>query len=130
MEVEAFKRLEPRNDSRRKEAPMNRSRAAASPADVAQEGSTLMAGFGILTIQIFPFALPLLILAIGPFLPLALIVPPLVGIVVLPFWLVRTVVRRLTRRRRAPGPPRLQAAGPDSRAESSPVRASLSSGRP
>jgi hypothetical protein len=104
--------------------------AAPSPADVAQEGSTLLAGAGILTIQIFPFALPLLVLVIGPFLPLALIVPPLVGFVILPLWLVRTVVRRLSRRRRAAGRPRLQAAGPDNRAESSAVRASLSSGSP
>jgi hypothetical protein len=78
---------------------MNGSRAAPSPADVAQEGSTLLAGFGILTIQIFPFALPLLVLVIGPFAPLALIVPPLVAIVILPLWLIRTIVRLLTRRR-------------------------------
>jgi hypothetical protein len=36
------------------------------PADVAAEAGSLAAGYGIVTVQLFPFALPLLILCIVP----------------------------------------------------------------
>jgi hypothetical protein len=77
------------------------------PADVAAEMSTLSAGLGILTIQIVPFSLPLLVLVIGPLLPLIV-----VGLLLAaPFWLGRAVLRRLSAARGATG----RAAGAASR---------------
>ena len=58
-------------------------------------------GLGILTFQLFPFALPLLVLVIGPLVPLAVVGVLLAAPVVLPIWLVRTVRRARSRRRDA-----------------------------
>jgi hypothetical protein len=72
---------------------MNASRPAPSSADVATEVANLSAGLGILTISLFPFALPALVLVIVPLMPLA-IVGALVAIpFILPPWLFRTVRR-------------------------------------
>ena len=74
--------------------------------DVADAVGAMLAGLGILTIQFFPFALPLLVLVIGPLLLLAL---PLV-VLAAPLLLLRALVRRL--RRSHPDGPRPDALGP------------------
>jgi membrane protein implicated in regulation of membrane protease activity len=75
--------------------------------DVADAAGAILAGLGILTIQFFPFALPLLVLVIGPLLLLAL---PLV-VLAAPLLLLRALVRRL--RRPHPDGPRPDALGPE-----------------
>jgi hypothetical protein len=72
-------------------------RATLPPADVASEVGSLSAGLGIITMTLFPFALPGLVLLA----PVALI--PLAGLllaapVLLPLWLVRRLRRALSRR--------------------------------
>lgn len=73
--------------------------------DVADAAGAILAGLGILTIQFFPFALPLLVLVIGPLLLLAL---PLV-VLAAPLLLLRALARRL--RRSHPDGPRPDALG-------------------
>jgi membrane protein implicated in regulation of membrane protease activity len=83
---------------------MERHTEAPSPADLAGEASGLLAGLGIVTIQFFPFAMPLLILVIGPLALLALPILVLALPILLPLWLFRRVRARLDRRRtQAPG---------------------------
>jgi hypothetical protein len=77
----------------------------AEPADVAAEAGSLMAGLGILTVQIFPFSLPLLILVVGPLLPLAVAGLLLAAPFLLPVWLARVVRRSRARRRASARPP-------------------------
>jgi hypothetical protein len=72
---------------------MNAGRASPSSADVATEANTLLAGLGILTIQIFPFALPLLLFVIAPLALAALAGALLAAPVVIPVWLARVVLR-------------------------------------
>jgi membrane protein implicated in regulation of membrane protease activity len=75
---------------------MDTSRSTSSTTEIATEVSGLLAGLGILTTALFPFALPGLLLAA----PLALVAVAglLLAIpVVLPVWLVRVVRRRLAR---------------------------------
>jgi hypothetical protein len=57
--------------------------------DVADAGSMLAGGLGIITIQFFPFAVPLLVLVIGP---LVLLTLPLL-LLALPVLLLRWVFR-------------------------------------
>jgi hypothetical protein len=66
---------------------------APSTADVASEANGLLTGLGILTIQIFPIALPLLVLVVAPLALLAVIGLLLAGILMLPVWLARIVFR-------------------------------------
>jgi hypothetical protein len=61
------------------------------PADVAAEVSTLSAGLGIVTVQLFPFALPLLLLCIAPLLPLIVVGLLLAAILYPPIRLARYV---------------------------------------
>jgi hypothetical protein len=75
---------------------MNTSRSTPSTTEIATEVNGLLAGLGILTTALFPFALPGLVLA----LPLAL--PLVAGLIIaipilLPLWLVRAVRRRLAK---------------------------------
>jgi hypothetical protein len=72
---------------------------APSPSDVADQAGMLGAGLGILTIQVFPFALPALVLVIGPLLPLVIAGALLAGVFALPIWVGRKVLRMLSRRR-------------------------------
>lgn len=67
------------------------------PKDVADQANMLTAGLGILTVQIFPFALPLLLLCIAPLLPLIVVGLLLAAI----FYLPLKLVRYLTRKRRS-----------------------------
>jgi membrane protein implicated in regulation of membrane protease activity len=77
------------------------ARATPSPADVASELNDLLAGVGILTMALFPFAVPVLVLVIAP-LALVAVAGLLLAIpFVLPLWLVRMVVRSRSRRRGA-----------------------------
>ena len=85
---------------------MHAPRTATSPADAAQEASTLLAGLVILTIQLFPFTLPLLVLVVAPLALMAAPVLVMAGILVLPFWLARAALRSRARRRSAAGSPR------------------------
>jgi hypothetical protein len=62
-------------------------------SDVTMEAGNLLVGLGILTFQVMPLALPGLLLLLPLALPLLLI-----GLVVLPFWLVGKAVRALARR--------------------------------
>ncbi|MGH2744656.1 MAG: hypothetical protein ACRDLY_17790 [Thermoleophilaceae bacterium] len=90
---------------------MNTHSAGPSSApDVAAEANTLLTGFGILTVALFPIALPGLLLA----LLLALLAAPLAlgavavllvaGVLALPLRLAR-LARGRSRRRRAAGSP-------------------------
>ncbi len=62
--------------------------------DVAGEATNLLAGLGILTIQLFPIALPLILLTLAPLvvlgLALALVALPLL----IPFWSARAIMSR------------------------------------
>ncbi len=64
-----------------------------SASEVTTELSNLLGGLGILTIQVMPFALPGLVLLLPLVLPLLVI-----GLVVLPFWLLARALRALVRR--------------------------------
>lgn len=73
-------------------------RATTSSADVAMEVGSLSVGLGIITMALFPFALPALVLVA----PLALV--PVAGLLLavpflLPLWLVRRLRRRRSARR-------------------------------
>jgi hypothetical protein len=74
-----------------------------SPADLAGVAGGLIVGLTTLTIQVFPLALPLLILVIGPLAVLALAGLVLAIPILLPLWLGRLALRAL-RRRREPRP--------------------------
>jgi membrane protein implicated in regulation of membrane protease activity len=80
-----------------------------SPAELADEVGALTTGLGIITFQFFPFALPLLVLVIGPLAVLA-VAGLLVALpVLLPLWLGRRALLAL-RRRSEPGPLAASAA--------------------
>jgi hypothetical protein len=73
--------------------------ANPTAADVATEANGLLTGLGILTFQIFPFALPLLVLCIGPLVVLAVAGALLVAPLIVPIWLARVVRRAAVARR-------------------------------
>jgi hypothetical protein len=77
---------------------MDEHSEAPSTADLAGEVGALTAGLGALTIQFFPFAMPLIILVIGPLAVLALAGLLLALPIILPFWLARRVLSALRRR--------------------------------
>jgi hypothetical protein len=66
-----------------------------SPAELASEASSLLAGLGILSVALFPFALPGLVLALVLALPLIVLAPP----ALVTWLLVRGVARMLGRAR-------------------------------
>jgi hypothetical protein len=80
---------------------MSSHEEAPSAADVAAEAGTLLTGLGILTIQLFPVALPLLALVIAPLALVGIAVGLLALPVVLPLLLARALLR--SRRRRPVG---------------------------
>jgi hypothetical protein len=65
-----------------------------SPAELASEASSLLAGLGILSVALFPFALPGLVLALVLALPLIVLAPPVAT------WLLARGVARLLGRAR------------------------------
>jgi hypothetical protein len=89
---------------------MNAPRTAPSSAELATEVNGLLTGLGILTMALFPFALPGLLLA----LPLALLAAPFAlgavavllgaGVVAAPLWLACVVMRSRSHRGRAGSP--------------------------
>ncbi len=83
---------------------MHAPRAAPSSADVAIEVADLLAGLGILTIALFPFALPGLLLVVVPLALLAIAGALLAAPLMLALWLAHTVLRRRSRRRSAHAP--------------------------
>jgi hypothetical protein len=76
-----------------KEHLMHSTRETPSAPEVTTELGNVLVGLGILTMQVMPLALPGLILLLPVVLPLLVI-----GLVVLPFWLVGRAVRALARR--------------------------------
>jgi hypothetical protein len=78
---------------------MNARNQAPSPPEVATEAASLLAGLGIITMALSPFALPGLVLALPliiPVIPLALLAGALwllARLVALPFRLARSLVR-------------------------------------
>jgi hypothetical protein len=90
---------------------MDEHSESPSLADLAGEAGMLVVGLTTLTIQIFPFALPLLVLVIAPLAVLALAGLLLALPVLLPLWLGRLAVRAL-RSRREPRPTGHHHGGP------------------
>jgi hypothetical protein len=86
-----------------------------SLADIAGVAGALVVGLTTLTIQIFPFALPLLILVIGPLAVLALAGLLLALPILVPLWLARKLLAVLRERRQ-----RSAAVAPALRHRSSP----------
>jgi hypothetical protein len=87
---------------------MQAQRAGRSSGDAATEANALLAGLGILTIQVVPLALPgLLLFVIAPLALVAVVGVLLAAPFVLPAWLTRIVLRRRSRRRT----PAVQASG-------------------
>ena len=77
---------------------MDEHSEAPSTADLAGEVGAISAGLGILTIQFFPFAMPLIVLVIGPLAVLALAGLLLALPILLPLWLARRLLPALRRR--------------------------------
>ncbi len=69
--------------------------AQTTGTEVAGEAANILAGLGILTIQLFPIALPLILLTLAPLavlgLALALVALPLL----IPFWGARAIMSRV-----------------------------------
>ena len=84
---------------------MKTKRAGHSLAEVATETSNGLAGLGILTVALFPLALPgLLLFVIAPLALVAVVGGLLAVPLVLPFWLAR-IVRQSRSHRRRPAVP-------------------------
>jgi hypothetical protein len=77
-----------------------------SAADLADRVGALSAGLGILTVPLFPLALPLILLTIAPLAVLAVAGLLLALPILLPLWLARRVMAALGRRRGRPSPRR------------------------
>jgi hypothetical protein len=79
---------------------MPAARSTPSPADVAMEVNGLLAGLGVLSVALFPFALPglllglLLVLPVAPLVLAAAVVLLLARAVVAAFRFARSLVRR------------------------------------
>jgi hypothetical protein len=86
---------------------MNTPRSTPSTTEAVTEVNGLLAGLGILTVTLFPLALPGVLLVVAPLAVLVLAGALLAIPVVVPLWLFRRV-RRGRARRRAHG----SAAGP------------------
>jgi NADH:ubiquinone oxidoreductase subunit H len=69
-----------------------------SAADIAGHVGALSAGLGILTVPLFPFAIPLIVLTIAPLAVLAVAGLLLALPILLPLWLARRVLAALRRR--------------------------------
>jgi hypothetical protein len=87
-----------------KEATMQTQRAGASASDIATEVNTPLTGLAILILQIFPLALPGLMLFIAPLLLVAIVGALLAAPFILAVWLTRLVLRSRSRRHAAATP--------------------------
>jgi hypothetical protein len=90
---------------------MDENSESPSLADLAGVAGALVVGLTTVTIQFFPFALPLLILVIAPLAVLALAGLVLAIPILLPLWLGRLALRAL-RSRREPRPAGHHHVGP------------------
>jgi hypothetical protein len=81
---------------------MHANSSAPDPLDLASEGGAFMTGLSTVLIQVFPFALPLLILTFLPLAVLGLALALLALPIVLPLWLARLAFRALRRERKTP----------------------------
>jgi hypothetical protein len=79
---------------------MDANNESPSAADLASEAGALSTGLGILTIQLVPFAMPLIVLTIAPLAVVALAGLVLALPIVVPVWLGRRAWRALRRERR------------------------------
>jgi hypothetical protein len=78
---------------------MHARRPASSAADLATEVNGLLVGLGIVTMALFPIALPGLLLFVVAPLALVAVAGLLLAIpLVLPLWLARVLVRSRSRR--------------------------------
>jgi membrane protein implicated in regulation of membrane protease activity len=77
---------------------MDERSKAPSTVDLAGDVGVLSTGLAILTIQLFPFAMPLIVLVIGPLAVLALAGLLLALPILLPLWLARRALSALRRR--------------------------------
>jgi hypothetical protein len=78
---------------------MNASRTTGSAADVAELIGTVNTGAGVLTVMVFPFALPLILLTVAFAAPLVI----LAALVALPVAVVAGVVAAIRRLIGRPG---------------------------
>jgi hypothetical protein len=104
---------------------MHATSQTPSSAEVATEVSGLLAGLGILTMALFPVALPGLLLFVVAPLGLVAIAGVLVAIpLILPLWLARLVVRGWSarRERQRVAPVRSQSASADGAANTLSLR--------
>jgi hypothetical protein len=85
-----------------------------STAEIADTLASFLAGAGILTTVLFPFALPLLGLVLVPLVALGLVLAVVAGILSAPVLLIRRLARVRVRR-----PARLELAGVDGRLRAS-----------
>jgi hypothetical protein len=78
---------------------MHANSSAPDPIDVAGYAGGILVGLSTLTIQLFPFAIPLLVLTFAPLVVLALAGLVLALPIVLPLWLGRLALRAVGRAR-------------------------------
>lgn len=83
---------------------MHATRTSSSSTDVTGELSAWMAGLGIITLALFPFAVPLLVLVIAPVALITVAGVLLAVPVILPVWLARVLKRTHSRRRGTASP--------------------------
>jgi hypothetical protein len=77
---------------------MHANSSAPDPIDLASEAGGILTGLNTLVIQLFPFAMPLLVLTFAPLAVLALAGLLIAVPIVLPLWLGRTAFRALRRK--------------------------------
>jgi hypothetical protein len=78
---------------------MRENSSAPDPIDVAGHAGGILVVLSTLTIQVFPFAIPLLALTVAPLVVLGIAALLLALPIVLPLWLGRLALRTLRRAR-------------------------------
>ena len=64
------------------------ARPAISPSEVVTDGTTAVTGLALLTLQFFPFTIPMLILVVAPLALIAAAGLLVASPVLLPLWLI------------------------------------------
>ena len=82
---------------------MDSSRSAESLSEALSELADLAAGLGILLLPLFPLALPVMALVLGPLILIGLVAAVLAIPLVPPFLLARVLLRRRARPPYGPG---------------------------
>jgi hypothetical protein len=80
---------------------MHANSSAPDPIDLASHAGALTTALSTLTFQLFPFALPALILVLAPLVVLGIAGLLLVLPIILPLWLGRLAFRALRRDRKS-----------------------------